>query len=86
MRFPLREWGMGEDEVPGHLSGSRRKMSEPDRLREVLSSADRWWWELWRGPENLRRCRSFGSQAWSHIQDAGAGWLAIIIARNAPSV
>ena len=48
MRFPLREWGMGEDEVQAALA--ERGIKCPDRTDCALCYHQRIgeWWELWR--------------------------------------
>ena len=47
MRFPLREWGMGEDEVQAELAA--RNIVVPDRTDCARCYHQRIgeWWELW---------------------------------------
>ena len=53
MRFPLREWGMGEDEVQATLA--ERGVKCPDRTDCALCYHQRLgeWWELWQNHEDL---------------------------------
>lgn len=49
MRFPLREWGMGEDEVQAALAERGVKCPNRTDCAKCYHQRIGEWWELWRG-------------------------------------